>query len=144
VLVQALTALVLGAIGGVTVWQALELGIGSLREPGAGLWPFILGCLLLALTTPHLAGALLGRQRPRVSAGDGRRVLVPVAVLAAFSVVLDGLGFVVAALLLVAVVELGICRQAWRRSLLLAVVCVMVSWALFTSLGVPLPRGRMW
>ena len=45
-LVSAAVVLVIGLAG---AWLAYGYGIGSLRRPGPGLWPFIVSCLIVVL-----------------------------------------------------------------------------------------------
>lgn len=46
---MTVTSLLIVLLGAVTVRAARALGIGSLVEPGPGLWPLILGMVLISL-----------------------------------------------------------------------------------------------
>ncbi len=137
--------LLLLAAGVVTVAYALRLGLGSVRQPGAGLFPFVAGVIILAADAVLIVASLRARadapQFPfgRVAFG---RIAALIAVMAGWILAMPYLGYVV-------VTFLGVCALArlfgltgWRQPLLLAAftaltVYVMFDWLLFLDL----PRG---
>ena len=141
----SLIRLLFAVCGALAVGEGWTLGLGSLRAPGSGLWPFLLGALLLGLVpTEFLVQARAEDKQAVVSRGEALTVLPAVVALGAFVFLLDLIGFVPAALLLVGALLLVIHRRGLRESIVVAVVAVLVSWSIFAWLGVPLPRGRFW
>ncbi|HET7875833.1 MAG TPA: tripartite tricarboxylate transporter TctB family protein [Methylomirabilota bacterium] len=127
------------------LFQTAQLPQGSLEQPGPGLFPMLVGVLLLA------SSVAFGLQELRPSAGllarpspeTGRRVAGIVAALAAFCFLLPWLGYGVTALgLLLTLLRLfGLKR--WGAVAAAALVATLASYYLFAViLGVPLPAGR--
>lgn len=124
--------------------QAARLPLGSVEQPGAGLFPILVGAFLLAVSAAHLLRDLRRSSgtRPLPPAGTGRRVMGVVAALGAFCLLLPWLGYAVAALgLLLAILPLfGLAR--WGMTAAVALVATVASYYLFAVvLGVPLPAG---
>lgn len=124
--------------------QAARLPLGSVEQPGAGLFPLLVGAFLLAASAAHLLQDL--RRSPGTpllpSAETGRRVMGVVAALGAFCLLLPWLGYGVTALgLLLAILRLfGLAR--WGMTAAVALVATVASYYLFAVvLGVPLPAG---
>lgn len=124
--------------------QATRLPLGSVEQPGAGLFPLLVGAFLLAASAAHLLQDL--RRSPGTpllpSAETGRRVMGVVAALGAFCLLLPWLGYGVTALgLLLAILRLfGLAR--WGMTAAVALVATVASYYLFAVvLGVPLPAG---
>lgn len=124
--------------------QATRLPLGSVEQPGAGLFPLLVGAFLLAASAAHLLQDL--RRDPRTPllppAETGRRVMGVVAALGAFCLLLPWLGYGVTALgLLLAILRLfGLAR--WGMTAAAALVATVASYYLFAVvLGVPLPAG---
>lgn len=141
----SLIRLLFVVFGALALREGWTLGIGSLRAPGPGLWPFLLGALLLGLVLLEFIVHARAEDRPAVvGRGETLTVLPAVVALGLFVSILDLIGFVTAALLLVGGLLFAIHRRGWRESILVSVVAVLASWSIFTWLGVPLPRGRLW
>jgi len=124
--------------------QAARLPLGSVEQPGAGLFPILVGAFLLAVSAAHLLQDLRRSSgtQPLPPAGTGRRVMGVVAALGAFCLLLPWLGYAVAALgLLLAILRLfGLAR--WGMTAAVALVATVASYYLFAVvLGVPLPAG---
>lgn len=140
-LAVALLGSVLAALYMAGAWR---LGLGVLDEPGPGLYPLLVGALLLA----GAAGtALEAWARATGPAGwpqgvAGRRVLVLVGAVFGYALALPYAGHPLAGSL-VTLVGLQVMGLAgWPLKIGLAVAAGLVSHYLFaTVLGVPLPRG---
>jgi len=133
------------AFGAITVLLSLQLPIGSLHAPGSGLFPAVLGVILIGLAGCHL---VLQRRTPAAPAepqsdsGGRLRVILFFGAIAAATALLSILGFpAVAFLLMLALLEvLGMRRR--RDSLLIALITAVGAYALFVGwLKIPLPRG---
>jgi len=133
-------------LGAVTTVASLQLPIGSFRTPGSGLFPLLLGLLLIGLTAGH-ALQILRTRGPVAGSEAGRpgnylRVGLFTGAVAAATALLPHLGFTpVAFLLLMAMMEtLGVRPRA--MSLSIALLTAGGSYFLFVRwLQIPLPQG---
>ena len=124
-------------------WEAAKLPFGSINAPDAGLFPLSLavalallsGLIVLGTWLPETAAAAMPSWR-----GAGR-VMVAVTAMAAYIVVIDWLGYLLATALVMLLLLRGIERLKWRTSVAVTVVSVVGSYVLFGRLGVPLPSG---
>lgn len=136
-LAGTLVALAVGVAGAVL---AYGYGLGTLRRPGAGLWPFALSVLIVALSLVLLA---VGRRLE-----DSERfvrtsllVLVGAGSLVAFAVLLPSIGFEIPALLLCALWLKVLGGESWRSTALVSVGTVAAFYLLFLyGLQLPLPH----
>jgi hypothetical protein len=137
-------ALALLAIFALT--QALRLEVGSLARPGPGFFPLVLGAALAVV-----AGALLVRSRraddappiPREATARGR-LAATVGALAAYVVLFERLGFVLATVGMLAFLFAALGRYRWPVAVGTALVVTLAAWVLFdTWLHVRLPTGAL-
>ena len=135
--VAALVFLALGAAGAVLSYG---YGLGSLREPGPGLWPFLVSLLVLTLSAVLL---VVGR-RLHDSEAFTRSSLLPAVGLVTFVVLallLPVIGFEVPALLLCVVWLRFLGGESWRSTIVISVATVAVFYLLFLyGLRIPLPH----
>lgn len=138
------TALAFLAFSALYLVQAVRLPLGSLEQPGPGLFPILVGAFLVVSGVAFLLQCL--RQIPgtfTLPPGEaGRRVTGIAAILAAFCLFLPWFGYSVTAFgLLLAILRLfGLTR--WTVAAGVASVATAVSYYLFVAvLGVPLPAG---
>jgi len=116
--------------------------------PASAFLPFWLGMVMAGLA------ALMLVRRPRaadaevdwVPRGEGRRrVLVVVAVTAAFIAGLKLIGMVLGTALYLAFLARYLGRHAWWLTVLVAVAAAFVNWLVFAHwLHVPFPEGMFW
>ncbi len=136
---SALVCLVFAAGVGVEAWR---LGVGTLGSPGAGLTPLLYACILAVLSI-----VLFAQSRDR--AGDAaivtrwRSVLPILAVLLAYALTIEWLGYVIctlAAMFLLA--QLAGVRRL--NSLVFAAIATLAVYLVFVRwLLVPLPVGSI-
>jgi hypothetical protein len=149
-----LAAAWLFAFGAITALLSLQLPLGTLRGPGSGFFPLVLGLMLMGLAAGH--GVQLYLARPTVAAESrlatepaGRwlddstlRVLLFMGTMVAATALLERLGYaLVSFLLMLALLQiLGVRR--WWRSGLIAAISAVASYLIFVRwLGIPLPAG---
>lgn len=133
---HVITSAVPFALGAATVYASTGLGIGSLTSPGPGLWPMLVGATLM-----------LGSLAVLMTGSDGEpfverswHVAAASLALAAFIAVFARVGFVLPALLLLAVWLRYISRESWRVTVGVTVAATAVLYVLFdVILGVPFP-----
>ncbi|MGH7852706.1 MAG: tripartite tricarboxylate transporter TctB family protein [Candidatus Binatia bacterium] len=134
-----LLAFALGAL-----YESLKLPFGRVNTPAPGFFPTVLAVLLVLVSFLTWLAAL------RQSAGSlqhseplsFRKILWNLAALAAFTLLLESLGFlattIVFLILLLRVVE----RQSWRMTVTVALCASVASYMILKRLlGIPLPMG---
>ncbi len=144
-----MTAVVtLFVFGLATVILSLQLPIGNFRAPGSGLFPLILGLLLMALSACHALQLLRGREPAAASGADNRgprsyqRVLLFLGAVGAVTALLTPVGFLLSAFLLLLVLMEILGVRPRMVSLLISLVTAGFSYALFVHwLQIPLPKG---
>jgi len=139
-----------GALG----WLALSvfvvvagrgLGIGAINDPGSGFLLFWLGLLMCALSAAILGSAVLAGGPSLASLWQDtrwRKVLAIIASLCAFALLLDKLGFLLAAIPLMLVLLRGIDPVPWPIALPVGIgVPLALWWLLKKLLLIQLPAG---
>ncbi len=135
--IGALVALGVGVTGAVL---AFGYGLGSLREPGPGLWPFIVSVSIAMLSFLLL---IVGRGLADSEAFTRASVLplVGVVTFIGFGLLMPLIGFEIPALLLSVVWLRFLGRESWRNTIVISVVTVVVFYLLFLyGLRIPLPH----
>ncbi|MEX5297387.1 tripartite tricarboxylate transporter TctB family protein [Kocuria sp. CPCC 205292] len=133
----ALVPLVLGVAGAVV---AFGLGIGSLSDPGAGLWPFAIS---LAMVAASVIALLRAKQDDDVEAFDGGvlPVALSVASLLVYAGLLPVIGFEIPTVLLLVFWIRVLGKEGWRPAVTVAVVATVAVYALFVLVfAVPIPH----
>lgn len=133
----ALVALAIG-LGGAIL--AYGYGLGSLRRPGPGLWPFVVSVVIVLLALTLLA---VGRQLTDSEAFT-RSSLLPLVGIATFiglGALMPVIGFEIPSVLLCAIWLRFLGGETWRSTIITSVVTVAAFYALFLyGLRVPLPH----
>ena len=139
-LAQVAAALVTLAVGLAGIALSLGFGLGTLTQPGPGLWPFVISVAVTALSLAQLA---FGRRAEdtevftRSSALTGLGVLTLVGLAALLPVI----GFEVPSLLVMVIWLRFLGGESWRSTAVISVVTVAAFYALFVlALSIPLPR----
>jgi putative tricarboxylic transport membrane protein len=147
-------AIALFVFGAITAGLALGLPLGTLRAPGSGLFPFVLGLLLMALAAGHGVQLYVSRPKrapqtptsapPVAPRRDGatQRVVLFMGVVALATALLETLGYaLVSFLMMLALLQvLGI--RKWRVSVPVALASAVVCYLVFVVwLKIPLPLG---
>ena len=131
---------VLLVLGLAAMYGSYELGLGELRAPGSGLWPFLVATLL-ALT----ALLLLFIDDPADYEPWTRNALGIVgglAGLAVFIVLFEIIGFFIPSILMLLFWLRLFAKEPWRWAVPLAVGGALVFYLLFDmALAVPFPDG---
>ena len=129
-------------VGAGVVIGAVKLHVGSATEPEAGFFPFVGGALLIALSSILLAQAWRGHSLGAKAFGELRRPAILTIALVIYVTVLDGVGYVLATLLLSAVILRILETRSWWVLALVSLVLSVGSYILFDRLlGVTLPGG---
>ncbi|MBM0237024.1 tripartite tricarboxylate transporter TctB family protein [Micromonospora sp. ATA32] len=127
-------------LGLVTMWLARDLGLGTLTDPGPGLWPMIVAVLVLLTGVGIL---LRARQATDTEAFTRGAVVVVIAAasLALYAFLFELVGFEIPTVLLLVLWLKFFGNENWRTTAVVSVVATAAAYALFiTALGVPLPH----
>ena len=140
-----LAAVLLLALAGYIFLAAGELPFGTLRVPQSAFFPKILAVLLAILSLLMLirpVGAVGKAEVNAIDASGWRRIGITLAAMAGFALVLEPLGFLLAAFLLMVALLRAVEAQSWRRIIVIAAAAALISYLIFARfLGVPLPAG---
>ena len=129
-------------------WSGADLGLGSLRDPGAGLMIFWVGAAMAALS----AAALVAAARQPAGAAlaslwhGTRWWLVPyvVVLLALYAWIMPTLGFLATTTLFLFVLFMTIDRHGWLAPPLGAALITAAAYIVFHRLlGTQLPAGEI-
>jgi hypothetical protein len=127
-------------IGLVTLWPAAGLGLGSMTEPGPGLWPAFVASLLIA------SGIVIVGQGRRATDTEAftrgtTGVAVGVAGLAGYAYLFELVGFETPTVLLLVLWLRFLGGEGWITTCVVSVLATAAASLLFiTLLGVPLPH----
>ena len=129
--------------GGAAAYESTKLPFGTVHNPGQGFFPwwisaviFLLALLLLfqALTSP----SSVAQER----SGRIEKVAALLVILAAYTFLLEPLGYPLCTFLLVLFMLRATDPQRWPVALGMAALTAVGSYVVFAIwLGVPLPRG---
>jgi putative tricarboxylic transport membrane protein len=137
---QVAGTLVALGVGLVGAWLAWGYGLGTLRRPDAGLWPFVISVLIVAFSLVLL---VVGRdlQDSEKFTRTSLLVVIGAATLVGLAVALPLIGFEVPALLLCAVWLRFLGGESWRSTVVVSVATVAAFYVLFLyGLRLPLPH----
>jgi putative tricarboxylic transport membrane protein len=135
--VGALVALAIG-LGGAIL--AYGYGLGSLRRPGAGLWPFVISVVIVLLALTLL---VVGRQLTDSEAFSRSSVLPVVGILTflALGALMPTIGFEIPSLALCVVWLRFLGGESWRSTVAVSICTVAAFYFLFLyGLSIPLPH----
>jgi hypothetical protein len=119
---------------------AVEISLGSLRAPEAGLYPLILGVLLGALALALVGSGLRAGSTSAAAAPYAHSAWAAIVALAAYAAFLPTAGYPLATVLvLAALFRVG--GSSWRVAVGLGLVFGLGTYGLAALLGIGLPRG---
>lgn len=135
--IAAAVPLAVGVLAAIASWR---LGIGSLADPGPGLWPLIVSVSMVVFAT-----LVLFQSRPTGSqerfGRESAIVAVAVVSLLGYAFLFERVGFEIptVAILVLWLKVLG--RESWRVTIVVSLAATVVTYLLFIiGLGVALPH----
>ena len=147
---EAIGGMVLLLFGMVTIILALRMPLGTFRAAGTGLFPLLLGIILIILSGLFLLGLLLRKEKraerkePPVKAipGSITPVVLFLGMMALATLFLNSLGYpVIAFLLMVALLKI-LGTKRWLVNILWSLATAVAYYFLFVQwLKIPLPKG---
>ncbi len=136
------------AVGLLAIYGSLQLGLGTLHEPGSGFLSFLAGsfiCLMAILV--FLQSFFQGRGFQVRIPALWKEVAWhrPVAIgllLVAYILALERVGFICSALIVTLVMLRGLEKLSWIKTILISASAIAVSYLLFdVLLKATLPKG---
>ena len=133
----------------VSIYAYTKLGIGKLNAPRPGLMPFLLGLLfsLLAVFTMTRILRQKGQQnKPREGESDQqeavyKKVILVIVALFAYAILLEPLGFILTTFLTMTLLFRSAGFKRWITAATYSGIVVLITFFLFTYLGVRFPPG---
>ena len=135
--VPVLVALAIGTAGAILSYGD---GLGTLRRPGAGLWPFAVSALIVVLSLVLLA---VGRhlQDSEKLTRTSLLVLAGLATFVGLGLLIPAIGFELPALALCVVWLRFLGGESWRSTAVVSLATVAAFYVLFLyALSIPLPH----
>ncbi len=141
-LLGRLCAAILAVISVLAVYQSYGLGLGSLANPGPGLWPFAVACVTAALT---IVLTVTGATWARSPEGGNRWVIASIAAFIVYCAILPLFGFVISTVPLAFFFTRVIGNAGWITSTATGLAAPIAAYYLFDILlGVPLMGPSLW
>jgi hypothetical protein len=146
---EVITILFWIGLGIFVMYSSCRFGLGTFRSPGPGLMPFLLGALLCLVAVYFLCTMFFGKT-PKKTTEDNekggrdnvniRKIVLVVGSLIAYALILEKLGYIVSTLLLLFVMYWA-AGTTKRVAIISSVVTVVLTYFLFSRLGVVFPQG---
>jgi len=147
---EGIGGVILFLFGGITVILSLRMPIGTFRAAGTGLFPLLLGILLMILSVLFLFNLLLRKEKDlekkeapvEASAGSLKPVILFLGMMALATLFFNFLGYPLIAFLLMAALLRILGMRRWSMNIVLSLATAVVSYFLFVQwLKIPLPKG---
>ena len=131
-------------------YEAYQLELGTLRDPGSGFMFSWAGIVMIGLSV----GILIQATRKKSVPGEFNKVLwteirwkkivIVLAALFLYAYVFSTLGFILSTILLLTFLFKAVEPQSWTKAILGAIISTLSAYALFHLwLGSQLPRGLL-
>jgi putative tricarboxylic transport membrane protein len=127
-------------LGLVALWFSRDLGVGTMTNPGPGLWPSFVAILLLGAGAGILVSARTATDTEAFTRGAGA-VAIGAASLGLYTYLFEVVGFEIPTVLLLTLWLRFLGRESWRATVTISLLATSATYVLFiTGLGVPLPH----
>ncbi len=145
---QRLGSLFWLAMGLISIYGSLQLGLGNLREPGSGFLAFLAGFFICIMAVIVFGQSFLKGEEVRAklaSLWEGvnwRRPMIITFLVLGFILVLEKLGFIFSSFLLLFILLKSVEKFSWSRAILIPMLTMGCTYLLFdVFLKATLPRG---
>ena len=145
--VEVIPALVWAIIGIIICAASAGLRLGSWRHPEPGLFPFLMGCVIIllsvSLTIPQfLKKSQQGKIWPNP---DGlKRIIAVFALLVFYALALEPLGFIPCTFVFFVAIFKSLGQKSWRYAVLTGITVAVLAHVVFQIwLKTNLPRGPL-
>src|SRR4030042_4665030 len=145
---EIIFGMVIFIFGGVTAVLSLRMPIGTFRMPGTGMFPLILGILLMFLSCIFLLKLLYQHKKTTARRESAAERGSPVQLILFFGTMVlataffNQLGYPLTSFLLLVVLLRTLGMKQWFLNILLSFLSAVASYFLFVQwLKIPLPKG---
>jgi putative tricarboxylic transport membrane protein len=131
--------------GAAAAYESAKLPFGTVHSPGQGFFPWWISAVIFLLALLLLFQALTSRSSvTREGSGRIGKVAALLVILAAYTFLLEPLGYLLSTFLLVLFMLRAIDTQRWAVALGMAAITSVGSYVVFAIwLSIPLPRGPL-
>ncbi|MDQ8728388.1 tripartite tricarboxylate transporter TctB family protein [Bradyrhizobium sp. LHD-71] len=133
------------ALSAFVVWSGYTLGLGSINDPGSGYVMFYAGLLMILFSLIILYSAIKDGGPTFLSLWRNvlwTKPLIVIALLIAFTLLFETLGFLVSTIILLIALLRVIDPVAWSRAIPIAILVPLVAWYVLQKLLlIQLPSG---
>ena len=130
------------------IYGAIQMGPGTLREPGSGFFAFLAGSFIVLMALLVFSRSFFrgqGFQAKISSLWSGakwRRPIVMSFLMVGYCLILEGVGFLLSSILLLSIMFMWVVNFSWWKAVLISVLASAITNLLFSSfLKSTLPRG---
>lgn len=145
---KLISAVCLIIIAGITCVASTRLDLGSLWNPGPGLFPFLLACATGVLSFVIMAKEVVGKKKPdsteqaTTATRRVKKVFCVLAAIVAYGLLLEKLGYLFTTFLVFGLLLRVVESQRWPTVVIVAAATTVGSYILFSiALNIPLPRS---
>ncbi len=145
---EVIAGMVIFIFGGVTAVLSLRMSIGTFRVPGSGMFPLILGILLMFLSCIFLVKLLYQYKKTTARKDSMSERGFPVQLIFFFGTMVlataffNQLGYPLTSFLLLVVLLRTLGMKQWFFNILLSFMSAVACYFLFVQwLKIPLPKG---
>jgi len=139
------------AVGLISIYGSIKLGVGTPREPGSGFLSFLAGCFISLMATMVFLQSFLQRRELLVKLSalwEGVRWHRPLAIgliLVAYILTLEKIGFLITSFIALFILLKVVENLSWVKAILISVLASGVSYLIFNvCLKATLPRGILY
>jgi putative tricarboxylic transport membrane protein len=128
----------------VMYYAVVNLSLGSLTQPGPGLFPFISGAGITILSTVWILINLKFeiKSEPLWEKGELLLPLIAALIIILYAALMDTLGYILSTVAFLVAWQYFIEREKWVKTALITIIGTVVMYLLFANLlSVPLPEG---
>jgi putative tricarboxylic transport membrane protein len=139
---ESIFSLILAALGAFIIIVSLTIGFGTLKTPGSGLFPFLVGLLIFVQSM-----TVFFMQKPAAEKGlfdrnETRNFFLMIAVFCLWIILMPYLGYVVVTFIVVLAFSKILKLEGWFKPIILSIVTMGLCYLLFDLLMyLDLPRG---
>ena len=145
---EIIAGMVIFIFGGVIAVLSLRMPIGIFRMPGTGMFPLILGILLMFLSCIFLLKLLYQYKKTTARRDSAAERGSPVQLILFFGTMVlataffNQLGYLLTSFLLLVVLLRTLGMKQWFNNIFLSLISAVASYFLFVQwLKIPLPKG---
>jgi putative tricarboxylic transport membrane protein len=146
---EIIVGIVIFIFGGITSVLSLQMPIGTYRMAGTGMFPLILGILLMILSSAFILKNVLQGKKEQVkkeaspkSTGSIKQLILFLSSMVLATLFFNSLGYPLTSFLLMVALLRILEIKRWGLNILISAVAAAGSYFLFVKwLSIPLPKG---